>query len=1111
VTTDLASSPTFTVTEPLITTEAALDRVLATVPASMISDHGTATSVAARSLAAQTFDYDLPQEPWEALTGPNRCVPTVATGGTYDLTAASQQIFNLAYDFRVNGDTTAGNEAHDQLLNFAGGSGYSAGTLSRANQCPLDISEAIPNLVNAALLLESGGLPAWTIDDRVTLADWVISVFPLVSWAAENNGNNWGAVGMRAAHAAAAFVAGYASSLTLWDASTITPAAYYSTRIPGTVWTAFLAGGQDTCFDDPSEPTGMQTSGALPEEMRRSPEPSGLVANCSEISIDFACAGDTGPPYDTLGDCDGDTGAAFYQGKAIQALAALAEEHLNLTGSSALWDDVSHGGANEAIYDGLLMATTLASGSLGFFQDVYARDGVVGGFLLAAEYYDDGCMANVLRDSTADPFTDLRGGNDLPWMSILAYPGVRDTSPALACAGGGGGDFVSWDDPAIPASVQAVESRLPYAYYVPEKDLTSGWTFYDVTCEEGDGGCTPAPGTSRFPSAWGCDPMVADRTNGSPTDNGASLRCMWWTGGSYRSDDSAESPFVLYFPEDGDNHYGMGPGGGTENNSIMRPDPWSDNRGIVCESTDVHVGTFNIDDAATSQVNLLDTEGSTVGSAQSWSGAARGATVLTGIASTSGFATGDWLQITATAGAELGNNSAHYLAKIASVDSASQVTIDRPLPIDFDNGGASLQEYAMVENLVFRDCTFDMKYPEHQQGGLNWVMNLQRVVESELSGSVIHGYQSPVLWSNAARNRIAGNDYQSEWDKPWNSYLASNDRHHDYFMVNNHLKNMPQGFSCNAGNGGWVGFNHWAPVEANASADTSCDSDFGGGNDCTTADPTGAVYLSHSGAHGATVAGTNAGGGTAHFHCNSNDVDDASGMGSGITSCGGTRSGVNSGSVTLHGPTCSNTSFVHNYLGAGIWMDGDSGPGWNHFFNGNVLRDEGTTSHIKIGGDGGNWVLVTDTGTGGYDAGFRFNPVILNTVMNNFGSSGVAFDAGMDGAEILYSLIQGTCHYNGGSTPDSTLDAACTSGAGNGGFPVPENPSIGWDNVTVNAATPSWSAVLPSADPHITEEQILGEFDDTTGFPWIGADQGAEGGTSADCLPARKRHNGGSC
>jgi len=35
------------------------------------------------------------------------------------------------------------------------------------------------------------------------------------------------------------------------------------------------------------------------------------------------------------------------------------------------------------------MATTLGTGSLGDFQDVYARDGVIGGFLLAAEVPTD--------------------------------------------------------------------------------------------------------------------------------------------------------------------------------------------------------------------------------------------------------------------------------------------------------------------------------------------------------------------------------------------------------------------------------------------------------------------------------------------------------------------------------------------------------------------------------------------------------------------------------------------------------------------------------------------------------------------------------------------------
>jgi len=115
----------FARSEALISTDAALARVAGTVPAAMVSDHATSTSLAARSFSAQTFDFDLPVEPWVAVTGPNECVPSVSTGGVYDLSGAARSIYELALDFRLNGDATAGAEARTQLLAFVAAPGAS--------------------------------------------------------------------------------------------------------------------------------------------------------------------------------------------------------------------------------------------------------------------------------------------------------------------------------------------------------------------------------------------------------------------------------------------------------------------------------------------------------------------------------------------------------------------------------------------------------------------------------------------------------------------------------------------------------------------------------------------------------------------------------------------------------------------------------------------------------------------------------------------------------------------------------------------------------------------------------------------------------------------------
>ncbi|MBL4685757.1 MAG: hypothetical protein JKY37_14275 [Nannocystaceae bacterium] len=501
------------------------------------------------------------------------------------------------------------------------------------------------------------------------------------------------------------------------------------------------------------------------------------------------------------------------------------------------------------------------------------------------------------------------------------------------------------DEPAPPfisvAESDIADVDLPNVYVEPEVD-TSEWTVYDVTCEEGSG-CTPADDALAFPSAWGCEPFVAD----DASDNAAALACQWW-GGRPQASDASDLDGTIFFVPDGTYEFGSALNGV----DVFRPDVRSDHRGLRGQSREGTIlQTTNIDDGSVGQVNFFETEfeadipgdagapnyNYTMAERVSWgggSGAARGTTTIE-VGETDGFVDGGWIELRADSTTEQTISDQLFRARIVagSIVPGSSLEIDRPLPDDFVGGNATAIGWRPSEGLVFEHLTLRMKYPDHQQGNLNWLLNFNHTAESHVVDVDLHGYQVAVYITHSARIRLAQNELQLSFDKPFNTYaIALADSTH-LTILDNYFFNTPEGIACGgAAQEIFLGFNHFAQPLENPDYDSDCSQ--GDGNDCV-------LYLEGhvdgETAHGTTVA-------DGYLHCSSQE-DDVLGL-QGSASCHGTRCQDTSGSFLLHNGSCSNTAVVRNVFESGVWIDWSDGAGRRNFFFGNVFREPQAPDYV---------------------------------------------------------------------------------------------------------------------------------------------------------------------
>ena len=97
----------------------------------------------------------------------------------------------------------------------------------------------------------------------------------------------------------------------------------------------------------------------------------------------------------------------------------------------------------------------------------------------------------------------------------------------------------------------------------------------------------------------------------------------------------------------------------------------------------------------------------------------RGATQIN-VSNTNELSVGSWFRLYANRKGVQGASNRLYYARVSSM-TAGQITIYRPLPDDFNGGGATVSSWYPAENLVLENCTVRMKHPDHQRAGLGFL------------------------------------------------------------------------------------------------------------------------------------------------------------------------------------------------------------------------------------------------------------------------------------------------------------------------------------------------------------------------------------------------------
>lgn len=408
----LSDAITFARTSGLQTNTTELARGVSGTPTGWSTDVTSLTSHA--TTARDSWPYSITSGDWEGPSGVCEPVGASASGDEYKLTYAATDIFAMALAGYLNSTDSFYAGARTRILELTAITDFEAADLSGANQCILDLSSAIPHVLEAAWLMENAGYSSWTEADKEALSDWLAAeVFPVVTWAAENRKNNWGILALGAATSIAAYVDGYVASLTEHDAGTIVPATYIaavkSTHLPN--WLATDVALDSAC-QAAAEVYGLQSTGGLPDELRRSVG----TDDCGETSIAFDCSDST-----TCGN------SHFYQQKATSGMARLFEMLRRIDGSGTNgYDLTSHGGDDTALEDAIQFATG------GDYQTYFVTDTTQGLRYVSGRYYNDGCIIDALDDGSVS----VRGGRDYAYTKITHADGVAYVSSTSACSGG---------------------------------------------------------------------------------------------------------------------------------------------------------------------------------------------------------------------------------------------------------------------------------------------------------------------------------------------------------------------------------------------------------------------------------------------------------------------------------------------------------------------------------------------------------------------------------------------------------------------------------------------------------------------------------------------------
>ena len=350
--------------------------------------------------ARDSWSYTLTAGDWESDGG--NCEPVGATtvGDEYNVRNAATDIFAMALNGYIDSDNTYYAAARTRILEFAAMTDFELTDLSGGNQCILDMGTAAYHVIEAAFLLENAGYSSWTSSDRNTLTTWATQeVFPVVSWGIVTRKNNWGIVTYGSALAIATYANGNASSMTLYDASTVSPSTYLS-QASATLATWLNTTEQlDSTCQGAGEVYGLQSHGGFPDELRRTTG----TTNCGQTSIAFDCTTSTS--------CGS---AHFYQQKSTNAWARVCEIMRRQGDTGTCFDWASHSGNDE----GLLDAAQFATG--GDFATYYINDFSQGFRYVAGQYYQNYGLITALDDGSVS----VRGGRDYAYTKITHGQGV---------------------------------------------------------------------------------------------------------------------------------------------------------------------------------------------------------------------------------------------------------------------------------------------------------------------------------------------------------------------------------------------------------------------------------------------------------------------------------------------------------------------------------------------------------------------------------------------------------------------------------------------------------------------------------------------------------------
>lgn len=646
-------------------------------------------------------------------------------------------------------------------------------------------------------------------------------------------------------------------------------------------------------------------------------------------------------------------------------------------------------------------------------------------------------------------------------------------------------DFV----PLALSDLAPLAGALPTVHPATPVD-TSGWSVFDVTTVGRTDPDGPGPADFR-----GCESIVP----GGP-DNSAALECMFLNSGERA---------LLRFP-DGDYDFDTGRDVG----QVFRPRPAYQHRGIVCDSRRASLRLTGTDfRTGGERVQLLEGDEPVWNApATEWNGGAgatRGATVIQ-VASTAGFSTvegadGQWVVLAALPNALQDDSLRRYAAKVVAIGPGS-ITIDRPLPDEFDGGDATARAWNPTRGWVVRGCHIVFTEPEHQANNASWAIRYANMVESEISDVHVEGaYRSAIQLSNTARTLVASSDItDSAYDKGPNSFALDDGGGSDNTWVDLHTHNVVTAFACTGSTqGAIVAFNDFRGMDPNPAWDPFCDDDdpidgLGDANDCDVV----AIEAAHAAVHAPVLPddpNDSPDLGPAWFHCSTIDRGDARGLNGG-GSCQGTRAGAVYSTAEWHDSTCSNSVFMRNYVGGGsLWFDTAFGPGVGNFFFGNVFVPGVPEFDVSPGRSGSFHVLDSGLPPPGYGR----TDVWANNVVDIFGS-GLGYDAMGRGVQVHDNVIRTACFSN--PAPGEDADGADCAGTNSGGAYFGRNTV--WANNTVGADDhgPGYTRRMPSAPglPDWPDWAVVPASE----APFVGPEMG-DPDANPSCLPAAERWYGG--